>query len=321
MLPIKINKAKANTMIAEAATRLGVGVEDLDEENTTFGAECLRRYGSGLPAKTARVLANYIVNMATTEGIDEEKVENLAKSMKGWREFDFGDPRLAKLGAKFVQRQNNYLTNVAFLNPSLYLQEDPNIFSSLPGDANRGIWKFGDTTYPVGTSPDTILNKFRSLVKTPNAQKVISTLLNQSSLADMETLLMKSEATVGSGNVKKLQVETLYNIKGGEMFVSRKPEDDGRKFAADLGITSDHDVYFGLDISKDGKTAVVTVSVVKNLNSKGWKSPEHNIGMATITQRTTVDLTKEMPDVIGITFSQTFTADRINLPPRNEAPN
>ena len=309
MLPVKINKATAHAMIADAAKLLG-SAKALDEDTATSAAECLRRYGNGLPAKTACILANFIVNIAVTDGLDEEKVANLATDMRGWREFDFGDPRLAKLGAKFVQRQNDYLKD-SLPKADQYSSKQPDVFQQLYSDADRGHWNICGSKFPINTKPDIIVDKFLSVVKGSNARKVISTLFNQGNLADMESLFCKTPALIGDAHAAKLQEENLYTIEGGEMFVSRDTKRDG------LPITNDITVRYGLDISEDGKTATLTLSIDKNINSLGLKYNEYNLGMATITQKTTVDLTKEMPEVTDVTFSQTFTGDRININPNN----
>ncbi len=307
MLPLKINGAKATGMIADASRRLGV--EALDPENAEFAAVCLKKYGSGLPAKTARTLANYIVKSAVTDGIDEEAVEKLAKDMKGWREFDFGDPRLGKLGAKFVQRQKNYLKDTLPQSGN-FLPNNPDVHSQLVGDANRGEWTICGTKFTLGSDPKAILAKFLESVKDSNARKVLSTLLNQSSLADMQTLLVKGNALIGDAKAARLQEEALYKIASGEMFVSRDTQHNGG-----VGISTDENVHYDLDISKDGKTATVTVSVDKNLNTIGARYDDYNIGTATISQRITVDLTKAMPEVTDVTFAQTFSPDRIKGAP------
>ena len=68
-----------------------------------------------------------------------------------------------------------------------------------------------------------------------------------------------------------------------------------------------------MSVSDDGKTATVTVSIDKNISSNGSKYDDYKIGMATISQQTTIDLTKKMPEVVGVTFKQTFTPDEIKL--------
>jgi hypothetical protein len=315
MQPLKLSLAKATTMIADARRRLFpvLDTDDIDEETLACAAEWLKKYGSGMPAKTIRVLANYIVNSMFDKGLDEEDIERVAKDMKGWREFDFGDKRLTKLGEKFTQRCNDYM-KLQLTKPRQYMQNDPNIFSQLYGDANRGDWRIGNTRFPLGTKPDMILAKFLEVVKKPNARKVVSTFLNQGSLADMETLLFKNGAGIGDTTLKNFDEEDLFRIKGGEMFVSRDARNNNG-----IGITREKDVHYSLDVSKDGKTATVTVSVDKNLNTKTSLFNEFNIGMATISQRITIDLTKEMPEVTNVTFSQAFSPEVINIDPQRWA--
>ena len=150
MQPLKLSLAKATTMIADARRRLFpvLDTDDIDEETLACAAEWLKKYGSGMPAKTIRVLANYIVNSMFDNGLDEEDIERVAKDMKGWREFDFGDKRLTKLGEKFTQRCNDYM-KLQLTKPRNYMQNDPNIFSQLYGDANRGNWRIGNTSSPL----------------------------------------------------------------------------------------------------------------------------------------------------------------------------
>ena len=94
------------------------------------------------------------------------------------------------------------------------------------------------------------------------------------------------------------------------MFVSRDTSRDGG-----MGITSDIGERYQLDVSEDGKTATLTMTIDKNINIQGGKYNEYNIGKATISQRVTVDLTKPMPEVVNVTFAQTFTPDEINIQP------
>ena len=67
-----------------------------------------------------------------------------------------------------------------------------------------------------------------------------------------------------------------------------------------------------MDVSEDGKTATVTVTSEKNLNANGTKYNDYNIGTASFSQRITIDLTKEMPDVTNVTFAQTISPGTIN---------
>ena len=305
MQPLKIDKAKAKEMIANSCKLMG-GAK-LDKENTDFAVKCLKTYGNKLPAKTARLLANFIVNTAINDGMDEEAIENMAKDMKTWKEFDFGDPRLAKLAPKFIERQNNYVKEV-LADPTMFSPENPDIFKQVYGDADRGNWTINGQTYKTGTDQKTVVDAFTSAVKAPNARKVVSSLLHQGALADLETLFNMSGALIGDAKVAILNEENLYELPGANMFIHRNAMRDGG-----IGILADADVRYGLSVSDNGKTATVTVSIDKHISSAGLKYDEYKLGMATISQQTTIDLTKEMPEVVGVTFKQTFTPDKIKL--------
>ena len=299
-----LDNAAAKKMISASAKLLGV---KLDREDTTTAATLLATHAQGMMAKNARVLANFIVNSLHNDGeIDEEMLANLAGDMKGWQEFDFGDTRLHDMGRKFVERQNNYLRD-SLAKPDMYMDANPDVFTSLYSDANRGTWRIGGKTFPLGANPDAVLNEFLGAVKTPAARKVVSTLLNQGNLADLQCLVSKAPAPVGEARKDNDGVESIHTIKGGDMFVSRD-------YARDLaGITLAADVHYELDVSADGKTATVTVTQDMHLCTKDLRVDEYRIGKASVSQKTTIDLTKEMPVVTDVTFAQTFTPDEIQL--------
>jgi hypothetical protein len=71
--------------------------------------------------------------------------------------------------------------------------------------------------------------------------------------------------------------------------------------------------------SLDGKTATVTVSIDKDISTMGTKYNEYKIGTAKFSQKTKIDLTKPMPEVVDVTFSQTYSPDKIRHNP-NIAP-
>ena len=90
-------------------------------------------------------------------------------------------------------------------------------------------------------------------------------------------------------------------------------------FAAKCGLEQP-DVKDGAVVFEiDGKTATVTVSIDKDISTNGSKFNEYKIGTAKITQKTTIDLTKPMPEVVDVTFSQTYTPDKIRHNPNVEA--
>lgn len=305
MKPAALTQQAANKMIGKSLSLLGY---TLPGEQKTSLAAMLLKYGNDMPPKNQRVLSNYIVNKAITEGdVDEEDVASLAKDMKAWREFKLGDARLNGLSAKLIERQNNYVKG-NLSKPEMFSSEKPDVFKQLYGDAGRGDWNINGKKFSC-PSADVLADEFVKAVKSPNARKVISTLMNQGNLADLEGLFMKASVLIGDANVAELQTEEIHTIPGGELFVSRS------------GVSQlvDSNVSYGVELSKDGKTATVTVSVDKDISTNGSKYNEYKIGTAKITQKTVIDLTKDMPEVVDVTFSQTYTPDKIRFNPNIEA--
>lgn len=309
--PLKeISPKTAKTMVAASAKTLKV---KLDKTTTAAAANLLATHGKGMLPKNAKMLSNFIVNLAATrtDGLDEvaeEKIKNVAGDIKKWREFTFGDPKHAALGAKFAQRDTDYIKdNIG--KKVMFSKEHPDVFQQVYDDAERGDWKINGTKFKLGTSANTIGDKFLSVIKGENARKVVSLLLHQGGLSDVESLLCKSPALIGDAKAAILQEENLYELEGADMFVHRDIGRDGQT------IAMDEMAHYELEVSKDGKTATVTLSVDKNLSSNGSKYNEFRIGMATISQRTTIDLTKPMPVVTSVEFSQTFSPDKVVLTP------
>ena len=309
MQPLAIDEAKATEMAEASRTLLGVSLGD---DDLAQAVGLLQKYGSGLPAKTARVLSNFLVNTAAVGDFSdetEEMVKNLVKDMKGWKEFDFNDARLAKLGKKFVQRLNAHVRKT-LADPSRFSPSNPGVAQQLVADADRGEWEIDGQKFPIGSDPNAIVDKFCSVIKAPKARKVVSAILNQAALADLETLFTRSGALVGDAGAKNVKEEFLYRIPGGNLFVHRDIARD------DYGIVADKDAHYGLEVSDDGRTATVVVAIDKHLSTSGTANADYRIGTATIAERITVDLTKATPAVIGVTFSQTFTPDAVDKPAR-----
>lgn len=298
--PAALTQAKAEKMINKSLDLLGW---TLAKEDKVRLAELLVKYGSDMPAKNQRMLSNYIANKALTEGEEEEDIAAVAKDMKTWGEFKFGDARFNKLSAKFVERQNNVIKEM-LQKPSMFSDKNPNIFKQTYGDAARGDWNLNGRKMKE-PSGDVVESELLKSVKNPNALKVISILMNQGNLADIECLIRKVPALIGDAHAAKLQVETIHTIPGGEMFVSCEGQ----------CIAADHRPSYGFEISKDGRTATVTVTIDKDITTNGSKFNEYKIGTARISQKTKIDLTKPIPEVVDVTFSQTYSPDKIRHNP------
>ena len=102
------------------------------------------------------------------------------------------------------------------------------------------------------------------------------------------------------------QAETnLCQLPGGNLFVSRDLVKHGN------GITRTNDCQYDLRLSEDGKTATMTVTSMQDLTIFGAPADQYKIGKAIVTLQSTIDLTKDIPEVTDVKFAQTFTPNEI----------
>jgi hypothetical protein len=97
----------------------------------------------------------------------------------------------------------------------------------------------------------------------------------------------------------------LNDIKGAEMFVSKKRADDAE--IVDPIVKDNGHLEFKLNLSQDGKTAYLTITTGKDLVASFDDLHPRKIGTAMVSIMTTVDLTKEIPVVTNVTFAQNFS--------------
>ena len=301
----KIPLWKAREMIADAEKRLGLE-NRLTAEQREGTAGFLAKYGANLPETTARILANYIVNIAVFGGGDEEAIARLANDMKKWRMFSPGDQRLDEMGRRFVNYQNEFV-KYQLANQKKYFKDErrPELHRQFLDDAHRANWDINGIHFKrSGLKTDDIADAFLAAVKTPNARKAVSALLNQKFFADVDSILYKMPASMV--DIGKDDEEHVYGIKGGDMFVSKTQveNDEPDPIVSENGTT----IECKLDVSKDGKTAYLTMLVEKDLmaTTNDFEN-SRKIGKVSVSIISTVDLKKDPPEVTDVTFAQHFT--------------
>ena len=100
----------------------------------------------------------------------------------------------------------------------------------------------------------------------------------------------------------------VYAIKGGDMFVSKTQVEDEDADPDPIVGENGTNIACKLDVSKDGKTAYLAMRVEKDLMATtiDFENPR-KIGKVTVCLMSTVDLTKDIPEVTDVTFAQRFT--------------
>ena len=146
-------------------------------------------------------------------------------------------------------------------------------------------------------------------MKTPNGRKVVSTLLNQDFFADVQSILVKKPMSLA--DIGKDEEEHIYAIKGGDMFVHKTQAEND--VAGEI-VRGDTRIEFKLDVSEDGNTAYLTMFVGERplvASSLDADNPRQ-IGSVSVAIMSTVDLTKDIPEVTNVTFAQHFT-EKVDL--------
>ena len=305
MEPITIDKDTAKKLIEESEAFLGGSTEEFSNSKTNgkeLAMTFLMTYGQGFPAKTARVLSNFIVNGILNSGderivFNEDVIKNVAEEMKTWDEFIFGDERFNDIGKEFMDRQNNYIKEK--INKSdEFTDENPGIFKTMNNDANRFEWSINGKKFPLGTDKQKVINEFCKTVEDPKARKAISIIFNQNTQVEMFDLLTKNRAP----DEKKKQV--LADMPNANKFVSYDLQKLG------FLLTKTANGIYDLKISEDGKTATITVTSIDDITNNQVDN-KFRIGRANISVQSTIDLTKEIPEVTNVTFSQTFSPNEL----------
>lgn len=300
MQPIKIDDAMARKLIDQSETFLGYSINN--EEVIDQASQMLVKYGDGLPAKTARTLSNFIVNtlLNQNEGIGiefkEDVIKSVAEDMKTWDDFSFGDQRLDEVGKEFAKRQNNYIKE-KINDKTQFSAANPDIFNAMELDCNRFNWTINGNKYELGTEKQKVIDGFCDAVKDSKARKAISTIFNQGIQSDLMLFFYK---TIDP------DVETnLCQLPNANLFVSHDFSKGGNP------ITRTADGMYDLKVSDDGKTATITVTSMQDLTICNAPDDNYKIGKACITMQSTIDLTKEIPEVTNVSFAPTFSPDEI----------
>lgn len=333
--PVKsLSMRQAREMIDKSASvlKLGSGAK-LSEDQKELAANCLRDFGRKMPSKNLNVLSNYIVSRLAQGTLYEDDVALFAKDVGKWRDFSFGDPKMSQLGAKVAQRFNDTIQEY-FGKTDWGLKKDKwcmtdndkkplqkNVAQQFWEDAESCNWNMDGTQIKSGMQGATlaesrknvleallgaITNKVKGQGKQLLATHVLSTLLNQLVFADMATIQRRTEAVDGV-DPNSQNTENLYEMNGGDMFVSRDTEGDVTK-----SIVVQYGKSMGLEISDDGKTATITTVHDDHITTTGGSGEEGRIGKVTTAQKITIDLTGQpLPTVTNVAFSQKFTPDEV----------
>ena len=306
-----ISAADAKKAVASAAKDLGVrlGNAELDA-----AANLYAQHAEGMFRKNADYLAHYIVKLplsnVRSEGANAKspleksaaKVAAFAPDIKTWENFDFGDGRLRPLEREVARHHNEYIAE-CLAAPSKFDRNDPSMFGTFMADAGRQTFVVNGQTFlhgidnggMTGAAQQTrVTDAVKAALPNDKARKAISVLMNQSGPGDF--VQFANHLPVPDPNAPSGMLN-MHELDGASKIVHRNMMNGMHNLPL-----SDAHMTFALDVSPDGNTAVVTISLDTDLLVGDVKN--NHFGNALVQQRITVDLSAETPTVTDVRFSQ-----------------
>ena len=293
--PVKsLDAAGAQAMVADAAKRVGV---QLDAKKAARAAELMQRLCTDMPAKNARLLANFVVRLKLTDAAKQREdavAADTAKSIREWRDFGFGYEPVAALSNAVKDNVSNVIRE--HMQPAKDKKFTDNIHDTMYQDANRAVYIFNGTVYDHKPSEE-LIPAFKALVPDPKKQRALSTYLNQLCL---ETLIFPSNHLPYDSGVE------AQKLPGSSALVNRNLA-TGLYTNAVLDTTG-HAITQDLQVSPDGKTATLTQSISADLAAPGSNMDTRiNFGQVTLSQRLVINLEPEVPVATEVKIFQEFT--------------
>ena len=148
----------------------------------------------------------------------------------------------------------------------------------------------------TGTAQQTrVVDAFKAALPDEKARKALSVLMNQAGPGDF--VQFANHLPVPDPNAPGGMLN-MHELGGANKIIHR----DMTNGLHDLQLADVQHMTFALDVSPDGNTAVVTISLDTDLLVGDVKN--NHFGNALVQQRITVDLTAETPTVTDVRFSQ-----------------
>ena len=290
----------AAAFVASAAQASGVA---LNEAQSAKATALLGEFAAGMPAKNARVLARFIVNLRLTDQTaekDRSRVQILAPQLAGWREFKLEESGKRQINDFFRDEANDLILD--YEKPAKRNKEYvDDIARTMERDINRGFYTIGRKRFSMRPAPE-VLEAFNQVVTTPKARRALSILMSQASALPVLSMQMKYPVAPNDHRPQPLDPSTLA---GSGEFVSRGIADP-QLFMAQQ-VVDDVTSIFDLSVSDDGATA--TLKIVKSANlalgTDGDKMSTY-FGSVVVEEEVTVDLTAEVPTVTNVRVAQRF---------------
>ena len=301
-----LTAADAKKILGRAAAKLGVkpGRAELNA-----AAALLIQHGTGMFRKNIDIFASFILrqplvgNKAANSAL---RIADIAPSIRAWRDFPLGENRHQEL-ARTIARNHNNTIGECFRDETKFHSENGKrtpIFETFYQDTHRNTYVINGQVFKSGTVTNVqqrlaqIVAALKKALPAEKAQKVISSLMNQSGPCDI--LLLRSRTPVQGPD----GVVNLHDLPGASMLLNHKM--DGELFPVQI---YDASMRFDLDVSKDGRTATLLITLDAKLEGgvgqRQLADPDATkFGKARIRERITIDLEPEIPVVTDVALGQ-----------------
>ncbi len=264
----------------------------------------LGEFAVGMPAKNARCLARFIVNLRLTDQSAEKdrgRVQLLAPQIALWREFKLEDSGKRQV-ADFLRDEANDLI-LYYEKPANRAQQYENdLAKAMQPDIHRGHYTIAGKRFSRRPAAE-VLEAFGKAVATPKAKRALSILMSQASA--LAVLAIQTKDTVAPNDLRPQPID-LSTLPGAGEFVSRSGDADPELFFARQFVDDITSIY-DLSVSEDGATA--TLKIIKSgkmaIGTEDYNVKTH-FGSVVVEEEVTVDLTAEVPTVTNVRVAQRF---------------
>jgi len=297
----------AGACIAEAV-RMQEGLQ-LDAAQVRKAVQLLADFGTGMPAKNARILARFITNLklsVESAEIDRRRVKFLSEAVAQWRDLEFSDSGKEDF-ENFCKDEFNAIL-IHYEDPENKAREFfDDISESFVKDVPRGIYTISGVRQPLGGKVEPMLAELDKLKLSPAAKRALTILMNQASGAFLMNVQVNSSLPPHELRQQRVDPST---IPGAGVIVSRK--NDFNLFFSPQMVGAIKCLY-DLTVSEDGKTATLKIVKTEELDVGTDETRMYTtFGSSVVEQELTIDIASEVPSVTKVRVAQRIS-DQVDL--------
>ena len=229
----------------------------------------------------------------------------MAANIRDWSEFGFGKMELASLETfikdNFTELMGDGIADATAPNPRSFADKEKEVSTGLFVDGNRGVFTINGEVFNNAPAVD-VVAAFKKAVPNTAMRQGLSYVFNQTLPNTFMTL--SNRIPLAETNRHPNGIDTV-DAEGIELIVSRNT--GNRKYKVMTHSETKPPLNYGLQVSEDGRSATVTVSVTNILASGAGPNPLASYGEATYGMTLKIDLSGEKPVATDVKLAQEFS--------------